>query len=268
MVRITSRSLEVIDKGHPTDAHPAPLLFVHGLAHAAWCWDEYFLSFFAERGYRAVAVSLSGHGSSSKPRSLRACSISDYVNDVRSVADSLPSRPVMIGHSMGGFVVQKYLEYHRAPAGILMASIPCGGVYGTALRNAKRHPWLLIKTSLTNNTVQMINTPARAREALFSARTPEADVLRWAARLQNESQRALLDMLFLNLPVPERVTAPLLVLGAECDGSITMAEVQATAHAYGTEAKIFPHMGHDMMLEPGWGTVANRIDDWLITQGL
>src|SRR4029077_17567064 len=103
--------LEVIDKGCVSDAHPAPLLFVHGAWHAAWCWDEYFLTFFADRGYRALAVSFRGHGSSPAPK-LRTCSIADYVEDVSVVADSLPRRPVVIGHSMGGFVVQKYLETH------------------------------------------------------------------------------------------------------------------------------------------------------------
>jgi hypothetical protein len=31
---------------------------------------------------------------------------------------------------------------------------------------------------------------------------------------------------------------------------------------------IFPGMGHNMMLEPGWPAVAQRIDDWLVARGL
>ena len=62
---------EVIEKGRSSEAHPTPLLFVHGAAHAAWCWDEYFLDFFADRGYRAVALSLHGHGAS--PISSQKC---------------------------------------------------------------------------------------------------------------------------------------------------------------------------------------------------
>ena len=64
--------LEVIDKGSATDSHPVPLLFVHGAWHAAWCWDENFLGFFADKGYRAVALSLRNHGSSDEnnPRAL------------------------------------------------------------------------------------------------------------------------------------------------------------------------------------------------------
>src|SRR5262245_36364543 len=101
--------LEVIEKGACSESRPAPLLFVHGAWHAAWCWDEYFLGFFADKGYRAVALSLRNHGNSSKIKP-RLCSIADYVNDVASVASSMPAPPVIIGHSMGGWVVQKYLE--------------------------------------------------------------------------------------------------------------------------------------------------------------
>jgi pimeloyl-ACP methyl ester carboxylesterase len=72
-------------------------------------------------------------------------------------------------------------------------------------------------------------------------------------------------MVFLDLPRPERVTAPLLVLGAEHDGCFTQDEVHATAQAYRTEAEVFPNMGHNMMLEPGWETVADRIHAWLET---
>jgi pimeloyl-ACP methyl ester carboxylesterase len=52
--------LEVIDKGSRSEAHPAPLLFVHEGYHAAWCWDVHFLNYFADKGFRAVAVSLRG----------------------------------------------------------------------------------------------------------------------------------------------------------------------------------------------------------------
>lgn len=132
--------LDVIDKGSCDQAHPAPLLFVHGSWHGAWCWDEHFLNFFADKGYRAVAVSLRGHGNSPTSKPLRACSIADYVDDVASVADSLPARPVVIGHSMGGGVVQKYLESHQAPAGVLLASFPPQGIAATYLKFARRHP--------------------------------------------------------------------------------------------------------------------------------
>ena len=60
----------------------------------------------------------------------------------------------------------------------------------------------------------------------------------------------------------------MLVLGASYDGCFTVKEAHATARAYGIEAEIFPGMGHNMMLEPGWQAVAERIASWLTGRGL
>ena len=49
---------------------------------------------------------------------------------------------------------------------------------------------------------------------------------------------------------------------------IPRKEVLATARAYRTEAEFFPDMGHNMMLEPGWAAVAERIHTWLGTHRL
>jgi len=262
------RMLEVIDRGAVSESHPVPLLFVHGAWHAAWCWDENFLGFFADKGYRALALSLRGHGDSPTERPLRACSVADFVEDVTVVADSLPTTPVVIGHSMGGLIVQKYLESNDSPAGVLMTSMPPQGNLGSALRWIRAHPWHFTKMTLTGKALPYISTPQLARERFFSAHTPDSDVVDYAARLQEDSARVGIDCLVLSLPRPKRVTTPLLVLGADDDGAHTREEVCATARAYRTEAEFFPNMGHNMMLEPGWAAVAERIHTWLGTRGL
>ena len=68
------------------------------------------MGFFAENGFRAVAVSLRTHGKSVTSQRLRTCSIADYVDDAKTAADQLDGQPVIVGHSTGGFVVQKFLE--------------------------------------------------------------------------------------------------------------------------------------------------------------
>ena len=55
---------KIIDKGLTTRAHETPLLFVRGGHHAAWWWNEHFLDYFANRGFRAAALSLRAHGGS------------------------------------------------------------------------------------------------------------------------------------------------------------------------------------------------------------
>ncbi|WP_193048138.1 alpha/beta hydrolase [Mycolicibacterium baixiangningiae] len=261
------QKLEVIEKGCVTDAHPVPLLFVHGAWHAAWCWNEHFLGYFADRGYHAAALSFRGHGGSVTSQPLRSCSIADYVDDVRSAADSLLRSPVLIGHSMGGLVVQRYLETHHAPAGVLMASMPPQGYLQSGLRWMRRHPWHFTKIALTGRSLPYVSTPELARERFFSTHTPASSVAECATRLQEESARSGVDGLFVR-PRPQRVTTALLVLGANDDGAVTREEVCATARAYGTEAEFFPDMGHNMMLETGWAAVAERIHTWLGTRGL
>ncbi|BBY29224.1 alpha/beta hydrolase [Mycolicibacterium sediminis] len=255
--------LEVIDKGSVTDSHPVPLLFVHGAWHAAWCWDEHFLDFFADAGYRAVAPSLRGHGASTSPKPLRACSIDDFVSDVAEVADGMPTPPVIIGHSLGGLVVQKYLESHDAPAGVLLGSIPPRGSGGSAVRWLRRHPWHFAKLSLTGRSLPYVSTPKLARERFFSPDTPADVVDRYASRLQEASTRAGFECFAAARPDPARIGTPLLVLGAEHDGATSRGEVLATARAYGTQAEFLPGLGHDVMLEPGWLAAAERIDSWL-----
>jgi pimeloyl-ACP methyl ester carboxylesterase len=72
------------------------------------------------------------------------------------------------------------------------------------------------------------------------------------ARVQDESYLAFLDMLlFLARARPERIDAPVLVVGAERDGFWTVGEVRRTAQAYRTEAEIVPGIGHNMMLDDG-----------------
>jgi len=259
--------LEVIDKGSSTESHPVPLLFVHGGNLAAWCWDEHFLDFFANRRFRAVAVSLRGHGASTLSQPLNSCSIADYVDDVRATVDMLGAKSMLIGHSMGCTVVQKYLEKRNAPAAVLMAPCTPQGIRRITLRMLRRHPRIVLNANTVGSSADFFNTPTLAREQLFCSHTPEPIVESCAARVQPESARAGLDLM-IRRPDARPVTAPLLVLGATEDGSRTDGDVSAAARTYHTDAEFFPNMGHMMMLEPGWPNVAERIHDWLSGQGL
>ena len=261
--------LELIQKGSSSESHPVPLLFVHGAWHAAWCWDEHFLDFFAERGYGCYAPSLRGHGASAGRERLRRAGIQDYVRDVAQTAAELPTQPVLVGHSMGGFVVQKYLENHNAAGAILVAAVPPSGVVRITLHIARRHPVQFVKANASLRLAPVVATPELVGELFFSGSTPDEQVNAYHQRVQDESYRAFLDMLFLNLVNTKHVNrVPMLVLGAEHDTIVSQREIRRTAAVYGADAEIFPDMGHDMMLESGWQPVAERIAGWLSVQGL
>ena len=260
--------LEVITQEPQTNPHPTPLLFVHGAWHGAWCWADYFLPYFAKHGYASHAISLRGHGESTGRERLRWTRLADYVADVAQVANQLPKPPILIGHSMGGLIVQKYLGMHSAPAAVLLASVPNFGCVKTTFRIASRHPWLFLKANVTQSLYCLVGTPELAREALFSMNISIEELNRNFSQLQDESYLAFLDMLLFNLPRTSKVTAPLLILGAENDTVIHPGDVEATARAYHTRAEVFSNMAHDMMLEAGWQSVADRILSWLTEQHL
>ena len=263
-----SMKLEIISRQPSGKAHPTPLLFVHGAWHGAWCWDVHFLDFFAQQGFAAHAVSFRGHGQSDGRKGLRWARVAGYVQDVAQAAQQLPSPPVVIGHSLGGFVVQKYLETHTAPAAVLLASAPPAGALATTLRIAGRHPLIFAKVNLMMSLFPLVATPALAREAFFSEGLTDAQVQTYWEKLQDESYLGFLDMLALNLPKPARVKTPMLVLGGAKDRIFKPHEIEATARAYNAPSQIFADMAHDMMLESRWQVVAERMLVWLKGRGL
>lgn len=244
------------------DVHPAPILFVHGAWHGAWCWEEHFLDWFAERGFRVAALDLRAHGSSPSRGWARSRRIRHYVQDVAEVAAGFDVPPVVVGHSMGGMVVQKYLERHQAPKAVLLASGPPRGVIGITLRVLLRHPIRFLRANATWSLYPLVSTDELARELFFSDGLDDVTVTGYAARLQDESYLAFLDMLVLDLPRPRRVDTEVLVIGGEKDAIFPPPEVQRTAKAYGVQPVMFDG-AHDLMLEPCWPEVAEAISDWV-----
>jgi pimeloyl-ACP methyl ester carboxylesterase len=255
--------LEIVSKYPVETLHPTPLLFVHGTLHTASCWDVHFLDYFAEHGYAAHAVNLRGHGNSEGREKLRWTRIADFVEDIANTVAQLPRPPILIGHSMGGFILQKYLEDHDAPAAVLLSSPSPAGLLPTAIRTARRQPWAFAKISLTLSLLPLIATPQLVGEAFFSKDLPDEQLLEYWKQTQDDSFMAFLDMVFLDLPKPEKIKTPLLVLGAERDNMISHREIEATGRAYNTRAQIIPDVAHNSMLETRWQSVADRIIAWL-----
>jgi pimeloyl-ACP methyl ester carboxylesterase len=188
--------------------------------------------------------------------------VADYVEDVASVCATLAKPPVLIGHSLGGLVVQKYLEQHSAPAAVLLCPVPAGGMLLPGFRLLLRQPGPMLEMMVTLHAQPLYNTAERARTFLFSDSLPDAEVERYASLMGRESSRALLDMIFLPLR-PGRVRTPLLIVGAEGDAIVPARWIERTARAYGADARVFLGMAHDLMLEPDWKLVAQHTLSWL-----
>jgi pimeloyl-ACP methyl ester carboxylesterase len=229
-----------------------PVLFVHGAGHAAWCWENW-MEAAADAGHAAYAVSLSGHGGS--PGVLLRSSLGTYVDDVIRTAASLPSQPVIVGHSLGGLVVQKAIARYPAKGAVLVAPIPARPGIGTLASITRRHP---------EDTARIMvgrSLPMRA-EYLFNRLDPET-ASAYAARCGSESSVAQFQVL-LHLPAgPPKGGAPVLVLGTPNDALVPIADVRDTAKRMDAELIEFPGIGHDMMLDGGWEEPAGAMLDWI-----
>jgi len=240
-----------------------PLLFVHGGYCDGWCWDAHFLPWFAEQGYPSHALSLRGHGRSGGSETLLISGLDDYAADVERIAASLPSPPVLIGHSMGAAVVERLVATRPLPGAALLAPLPPSGLMAMAARLALMRPDDLIRLAVVDPSRSASYVLDKLHPYYFSDTEPE--VLREATRhLGIESPRALLDMsLRLHWQLPERGVTPIFVLGVEGDRICAPADVRATASHHGVDAHLLPGLAHMMMLERGWIEPARALAAWL-----
>jgi pimeloyl-ACP methyl ester carboxylesterase len=248
----STHDLEVIERQPATDTGKPPLLFVHGLGHGAWCW-EHWQQGAAEAGYPSYAVSLRGHGNSGGR--LRSSLLAHYVDDVVRTASALPRPAVLVGHSMGGLVVQQALARYAAHAGVLVAPVPRHPAVAALLNVARRHPLDALKI-LGGGSL-----PLR-QDYLFNE-LPAEGAHRYTDRCGGESPIVQYQLILHRPPRRPLGGAPVLVLVSPDDRLIPVAGQRATAERLGARLEEFPGMGHDLMLEPRWREPLKVLLDWL-----
>lgn len=239
-----------------------PLLFVHGAYVGAWTWVDHFLPWFAKQGYPSFAVSLRGHGGSHQRETIHWHSIADYVDDVFHTIDWLEEPPVLIGHSLGGFVVQRTLERRFAKGAVLMCSGPPQGMLAGQFHLLFSQPAALL--DLNQFFENGYKNPNAMRDTLFAEPIEEVEFNRYLLRMQPESHRAILEIaMFHQAGLATLERPPILILGAERDNVVPPFLVQSTAHTYDLPCKIFRGMGHALTHEKSWERVATAIKNWL-----
>jgi pimeloyl-ACP methyl ester carboxylesterase len=258
--------LNIVSRYPDTTPKFPPLLFLHGSFTDARVWDEYFLKFYAKNGYAAHALSLRGHGNSEGHENLHSWRLEDYVKDLAQATADMPQPPVLIGHSMGGMVVQKYLEQSPTISGVvLMASVPPRGLLLSNLYMAMLHPFLFNQMVMLSVLGPNYGSIDMMRRLLFSADISMENLHKFSSYAQSESRAVSIDMMGLN-PLrldQKQIKSPFLVLGAQHDVLVSPTLVLGTAKFYNAECHIFPNMAHAMMLESNWQIVAAYLLSWI-----
>lgn len=260
--RFPGKELEVVRAG-PRDS-AAALVFVHGVCHGAWCWKP-FLDFFGARGYDALALSLRGHGASSGRRELHRLGLADYLRDVLDVVERLGGKPILVGHSMGGAIVQRYLAAHgnTVSAAILFASATAGGLGGHKFLDTVGG----VGPRRLMNAVRIVggrpSSPEQANDTpFFGNRLTRDEAVKYAECLGPESRRAVRDLLRRFSEIPTELP-PMLVIGSRNDGLFGAESQRATARAYGVAPLLLDDLCHDMMLDPDWELPAQHVLDFV-----
>ena len=252
--------MEVIRFGTP-NAKP-PLLFVHGSYCAAWIWEKFFLPYFAQQGWHGAAISLRGHGKSEGVENIASFGISAYLEDVRAGIDLFDKPPVLLGHSLGGYLIQKYALEHKVEALVLLCAPSLLGLSASAQHIAFRHPDLamelgkLVAFGPANVDGRVIGTHFFSSPKAADER---ADCL---PLLQQESSRFSFEASWPDWRRPVNCP-PTLVLGGEGDAFVPVTDLHYETTCWHGDLKILPNVPHGIMLDPCWPTVADEIITWL-----
>ncbi len=220
------------------------ILFLHGAWHGPWCWQDW-AGRLAEKGYHTCRLELPGHGD--EPWDLPAVtSLADYGRVVIKAVAQM-GRPILVGHSMGGWLVQKILETYDLPA-VLVAPLPGSGLsLARAVRFLAQH--LGAAAPVLAGKPFAVPDMAAARR-LFYHQLDQARLQETFQRLVPEPARAFWDMglgLVRARPAPGR--QPRLLLAAGRDYFFPPAQMQALARRLGAEFRLLPEHPHNLFIE-------------------
>ncbi|MGB0525269.1 MAG: alpha/beta hydrolase [Flammeovirgaceae bacterium] len=260
---IKSNGLQYLYAKAGTASKKAPIVFVHGAYNNGHVWEKTFMPFFHQLGHDVYAIHLKDQEEAFQKKTLFSYTLNKYTQKLSSIIDLVESTPFVIGHSMGGLIVQKYLASNpdRVKGACLLAAVAPFGTKNTMKMMFANPTQLMRYTLLTlNPDIAKKYPPAYG---LLSARSDEEMRKSFQSFIIRESIYALAGTFMPKVNIERVKQTPLLVLGAAIDELILPKDIIKTGEIYGIEAKIYPEMGHFMMLEPDWEIIANDIVEGL-----
>jgi pimeloyl-ACP methyl ester carboxylesterase len=260
-----------------------PVVFIHGLWLHATSWESW-AELFSAAGYDPIAPGWPGdsdtvEASRANPDSIADHGIDDVTRHYQAIIDTLPARPILIGHSFGGMIAEKLLglDYGAAAIGIDAAQIK--GVLPLPL--SALHSTLPVFKNPANKHKAVSLTAEQFRYSFGNAVSEEeSDALyeRWAIPAPG---KPLFEAAVANFSLhsPAKVNTdnegrgPLLLIMGGQDHTVPEAITKATVKQYRhssavTELEEFSDRGHSLTIDSGWREVADLCLAWLAKQGL
>ncbi len=254
---------------HPSTrpAARANLLFVHGGYVDSSCWQHNFIPYFQRHGYNCYAVDLAGHGASDGRERIDDFGIDDYAADVAHAIEQIDGPAIVIGHSMGTMVLERYLEKGEAMAAALLSPVPPTGTLPSAIGLTTRFPGFLqaieqVLSGQRSDEIEEILT-----RAYFAKDMTVQDARRFMEIVVPESQKAIAEMATVLMQRPKsRRKLPVLVMGGEEDAVFSSSMLYFSAVPWRAEVRRLPNLGHVLMLDAQWESAANSLLEWMEKQ--
>ena len=249
------------------------IVFIHGLFVTSNCWDEW-KRFFEEQGYRcyAPAYPLKGdspenlrkHIRSGKIETLRFEQILDsYTDFVSGLAD----QPILIGHSLGGLIVQLLLGRGLGSVGICVHSGPPRGVFSLKFSFLKSN--LPLASPFADRSKPYLMPFEHWQYAFANGMSPEAQRAAYERYLVPESRQVVVDVTTdlgaIDFTKPH---VPILFTAGTADHIIPASLNRDNWKRYSdrdsvTDFKEFEGRNHLTIGTEGWDAEAAYVASWL-----
>ncbi len=243
-----------------------PVIMVHGAFCGGWTFEAFRRPFEAA-GHTVLTPDLRGHWPGARGSDVAGVSMSDYARDVAELIRAQPAPPILIGHSLGGLVVQMAATKAQVSALMLLAPSAPWGVQGGTLEEAGSALGLYALGPFWAQAVE----PDRFVAKLYSlGRMDEATRRAVYDRMTPESGRAMFETLnwwldpFMTTSVnAAAIKAPVFAAAGGKDLVHPPTTVRQTAKRLGASVHVFDEMSHWLVGEPGWEDVADACLAWL-----
>ncbi|CAA7390537.1 alpha/beta hydrolase [Chryseobacterium fistulae] len=247
------------------------IVLIHGLFVNNTSWKEW-KNYFEEKGYIVHTPSNPGHDGDPRqlkmsiPSELKNVGFDDTVDNLVKFIDSLPEKPIIIGHSFGGLMVQKLIDMGKAVAGVSIDGAPPKNVM--APFSTVKIVWPVVNFFKGNSP--FLGTKEWYHKAFFNNYSKEESDALYEVVAAPESRKLARDPLFkssakLDLNKPHE---PLLFIAGSRDHIFPANFSKKIAGAYKNKNSIvdfkeFEGRSHFICGEKGWQEVAEYILNWL-----
>ncbi len=247
------------------------IIFIHGMFMNPKCWEEW-IPYFENKGYECIVPAWPFHEGNPAdlrkniPAGLGKLTLDEVVNKISDIINAMNEPPILIGHSMGGLVVQLLISKGKGKMGICIDSAAPNGM-------------LTFKWSFFKSNLPAINPLKGSAPALM---TPEHFHYTFCNTMTMNETRTALDKYVVpesrNVPRSstkaagkidmKKAHAPLLFIAGEKDNIIPESLNRKNFNAYSDtlskkEFKVFEGRTHFICGQKNWQEVAEYCAEWI-----